>query len=202
MLIIRHRVNSIQELNLIPPSQGVEIDLRFSTQGVYLQHDLKCEGDLLKDWVKHFSHELLILNVKEDGLESEVLKILDSHGVSNFFFLDQPAPSLFKAAAKGTPVAFRISDFEGAPFTIQGGSNWLWIDSFTGDWTHLERALSFAHENNLKTCLVSPELQGRTTTMETQNIKEILQKSEKQLNAVCTKNPEIWYDSPQPKKFA
>ncbi len=192
MIIIRHRINSVQELRLIPKHQGVEIDLRLSANGIYLQHDAKSEGELFKEWVKEYSHKIIILNVKEDGLENQILEILKDNQIENFFFLDQPAPSLFRSAAKGTPIAYRTSDLEGIPFITNAESNWLWIDSFSGDWSHLESAILFAEQAALKTCLVSPELQGRSNILEIQEIIRTLLKMNSQLTAVCTKVQANW----------
>lgn len=192
MLIIRHRINSVQELRLIPKHQGVEIDLRLSADGIYLQHDAKSEGELFKEWIEEYCHEIIILNVKEDGLENQILDILKENQIKNFFFLDQPAPSLIRSAAQGTPIAYRTSDLEGLPFIASAESNWLWIDSFSGDWSHLESAILFAEQAALKTCLVSPELQGRSNILEIQEIKRTLFEMNFQLTAVCTKVQANW----------
>jgi hypothetical protein len=165
-----------------------------SPKGIYLQHDAKCEGELFKEWLNEYSHEFMVLNVKEDGLENQVLEIVKERRIKKFFFLDQPAPSLFRSAALGTPIAYRASDLEGLPHITSVESNWLWIDSFSGDWGHLEGAVLFAREVGLKTCLVSPELQGRSDVLEIQTIKKTLAKMKSQLNAVCTKVQSNWDD--------
>ena len=192
MLIIRHRINSVRELKLVPSHQGVEIDLRLSPRGIYLQHDARSEGELFKEWINEYSHEFIILNVKEDGLENQILDIINARKIKNFFFLDQSAPSLIRTAALGTPIAYRTSDLEGLPIITSVGSNWLWIDSFSGDWSHLEGAILFAREAGLRTCLVSPELQGRGNILEIQAIKKSLVKMKSQLTAVCTKVQANW----------
>lgn len=192
MIIVSHRVNSIQDLNSVPNYQGVEIDLRRSPKGIYLQHEANGDGELFIEWIKGYAHELLILNVKEDGLESQLLEIVEKKQIRNFFFLDQPFPTLLRSAALGMPVAYRTSDLEKLPIITNAESNWLWIDSFSGDWKHLEGAIHFATDMGLKTCLVSPELQGRNNIFEIQAIKNILANMAYQLTAVCTKVPAQW----------
>ena len=42
---------------------------------IYIMIHLK-EGELFKKWIKNFNHRLIVLNVKEEGLEKKILKIL------------------------------------------------------------------------------------------------------------------------------
>ena len=70
MIIIKHRVNSSKELKQLDKNFGVEIDLRSNDKDVYLHHDpFKRESYLKMD--KNFNHKLIVLNVKEEGLEKK-----------------------------------------------------------------------------------------------------------------------------------
>ena len=55
----------------------------------------------------------LILNVKEEGLETRLLAMMAEHEIEDFFFLDQSFPFLVKTARTGERrCAVRVSEFE------------------------------------------------------------------------------------------
>ena len=74
MEIIVHRVNSINKLKKIPKTFGAEIDLRAYKSKIILNHEPFKSGDTLDDFLKNYNHGTLILNIKEDGIENEVIK--------------------------------------------------------------------------------------------------------------------------------
>ena len=86
MIIIKHRVNTSKELKKVDKDFGVEIDLRsIIKQYTYITIHLKRK--LFSNWVKNFNHKLVVLNVKEEGLEKKILKILRRNKVEIFFFM-------------------------------------------------------------------------------------------------------------------
>lgn len=194
MKIIRHRVNTSEDLRKIPKQYGVEIDLRWSHDaGIYLSHDPNSPGEVFRDWLESYDHGTLILNVKEDGIEQEIIGLLDSFSINEFFFLDQPFPTLIKCIINKVPSAIRISEYEDFPKSLPGTPEWLWVDSFTGSWKHLTTSLETAANSNIKICVVSPELQGRSDIAELNDIKTKIGDLWKMDSLfVCTKNPENW----------
>lgn len=192
--VISHRRNSIEELLMTPSTFGVEVDLRWSRDdGIYLAHDPGSRGVSFEPWLKHFKHQTLILNVKEDGLEGEILDSLEKFEVHDFFFLDQPFPTLLKSLKMDIPCAVRISEHETIPTNLPETPSWIWADSFTGDWSHLIPHLENLEKSNSYICLVSPELQGRQSTEELSTITKIVKPYEKLKKlSVCTKFPEVW----------
>ena len=86
MKYIAHRINTVSQLVDVPSKFGVEIDIRSSSEGLYLSHDPFVKGEIFKQWLKHYRHEILILNVKEDGLEEKILDELLAHSINNYFF--------------------------------------------------------------------------------------------------------------------
>jgi len=194
MKIIRHRVNSSEDLLMIPRKYGIEIDLRWSHDaGIYLSHDPNSPGEAFRDWLESYNHGTLILNVKEDGLEQEILELMNSFSISDYFFLDQPTPTLIKCIMNKVSTAIRVSEYEDFPKSLPGTPEWLWVDSFTGSWKHLITSLKLAANSNMKICIVSPELQGRNSSSELKEIKSIVgDLQETDFVFVCTKNPENW----------
>ncbi len=195
---IKHRVNSIAALSQLPEIFGAEIDLRLRQNGeVYVAHDVDQEGPLLSEWISGYQHSTLVLNVKSDGLESGICELLQEHGISDYFFLDQPFPTFLKSVKQKIICAVRVSEFEVIPKNLENELTWIWTDSFTGDWSHLLPTLDFVKEQNLNICLVSPELQGRFSSDEITEIKNVLQSSNYfQEVSICTKFPELWESEP------
>ncbi len=194
MILISHRRNLIEELKNTPKKYGVEIDIRTRGKDLIINHDPYKKGVLLKEWLEFYDHSLLILNVKEDGLEEELLDLLNKKKIKNYFFLDQAMPSLIKYALLGEKkCAIRISEFESLETVnnFAGKLDWVWMDCFTKFiiTKDMEERL---HELNFKICLVSPELQGRNAEKEIPSTLSFLKQNKIEIDAVCTKMPDLW----------
>ena len=87
MHTILHRINTIALLEKTPPNFGVEIDIRSNGKSLILHHDPFEQGELFEDWIRLFHHGTLILNVKEEGLESPLLKLMNQYKINDFLFL-------------------------------------------------------------------------------------------------------------------
>ena len=114
MYIIKHRQNlthdNIHNKNLI---SGVEIDTRIHQKNLVLSHDPFMDGIKLKKWVKKYKHELLIVNVKEEGLEEYLIEIFENSKISNYFILDETVPFIIKYCNSGfSKFALRVSKWE------------------------------------------------------------------------------------------
>ena len=192
MIIVEHRKNLKTELNSVNKNHGVEIDLRLSHGELVLAHDPYSPGEKFSDWIQGFDHALLILNVKEEGLEGNILKELNEKSIDKYFFLDQALPSIVKSIGLKHSVAARISEFEKFTWTPEFAPSWIWIDCFSGNWNYLDQELERISELNVKTCLVSPELQGRNDPSEVKNLKSILNNHNFRPDAVCTKESKKW----------
>jgi len=193
MKIYSHRVNTISALEKIDPAYGVEIDLRSKNDSLILAHDPFVEGELFSEWLKYWRGQSLILNVKEDALENSILGHLSQYGASDFFFLDQSYPSIRRTINMGvTKVATRVSDFEDLETSLKSGSDWVWLDSFSGDWEYLKEAVPALSKNGQSTCLVSPELQRVDSARELKTLQEMIEVNSLEISSVCTKVPRNW----------
>ena len=193
MKIYSHRVNAISALVKIDPTLGVEIDLRTNNGALILSHEPLVEGVLFSEWLKHWRGQALILNVKEDGLEKVILEQLSEYGISDFFFLDQSYPSIRRTINMGlTKVATRVSDFEDLETALKSGSDWVWLDSFSGNWEYLKESVPALAKNRQKTCLVSPELQRANSSVELTLLQEMIFGNSLAITSVCTKTPGSW----------
>lgn len=193
MKIYKHRVNKMRDLERLSPEFGAEIDLRLYFGELILQHDPFKAGELFSEWLKVWNGHSLILNVKECGIEEMVLQLLAEKGISDFFFLDQSYPIIRQMISNGnSKVATRVSDFEDIETASKSGSDWVWLDSFSGNWSYLKDIAPMLRKNSQQTCLVSPELQRLEIDAEVIMLKNILLDNEIQVSAVCTKNVELW----------
>lgn len=191
MLKVFHRVNTVAQLAKVDYSCGIEVDLRANADDIYLAHDPFTQGELLSNLLQKYDHRLIILNVKEDGLEDRAMQLLAKYHIEEYFFLDQPFPTLRKNSILGRNCAVRVSENEPIPHQVKD-MTWIWVDSFTGDWSHLVETADFARNKSLKTCLVSPELHGRSGKEEIIAMKELLHNAGLSADAVCTKFPGEW----------
>ena len=195
MDIIHHRCNSIDKLISVNTDLGVEVDVRSFGERLILNHDPYKDSQSFDDWLSNFKHKILILNVKEEGLEERILKLMIKHSIENFFFLDQSFPFLMKTILRGeSRTSIRISEYESieTALKLSGKVNWIWIDFFNCLPIDYESYFKLK-EGGFKLCLVSPELQGHPIS-KIYDLKKELNLKKIILDAVCTKKPNLWKD--------
>lgn len=193
---IQHRVNKISDLSQVDKDCGVEIDLRSDVSRsaeIHLSHDPWVRGDSFTDWLNEFKslkiRGPLILNTKEDGLESRILEMLSKANIENYFFLDTTLPTLVKFAIKhkNSKFAVRVSSYESvqAAQSFKGKVDWVWVDCFDGLPLSPEEIKPL--KSDFKMCLVSPELQGKSLES-ISKFKSLVA----HVDAICTKSPLSW----------
>jgi hypothetical protein len=194
MLIVQHRVNSSAALAATPKEFGVELDIRSDVSGLYLAHDPFVSGERFEAFLDDYTHQLLVLNVKEEGLEDRVEELLGQRGISSYFFLDQSLPFLIKRGLKGhLRQAARMSEYESIDSVrrISKFCDWAWVDFFyepSFDRDAIEQVQSLG----LKICLVSPELHGAHREHEAAVLAQQVKNCGLKIEAVCTKFPGVW----------
>jgi hypothetical protein len=191
MLFIQHRVNTAAQLATVPTEYGVELDLRDRGERLILQHDPFADGEDFDQYLKHYRHGLMILNVKSERIEPRVLELVQAANVPDYFFLDCSFPMIRWLVARGERrIAVRFSEFEPVESTLAlaGQVDWVWVDCFTrmpltpNVYGRLKGA-------DFKLCAVSPELQGRPVETIAAYAAELRPYP---MDAVCTKRPELW----------
>ena len=162
MEVIIHRVNTISKLKSIQPIYGTEIDIRSSGSNLILSHDPFKSGDKLEDYVDEYKNSTLILNIKEAGIEKDVLNIIKGRPhVKKYFLLDTDFPYIYKASKKGERnLAIRFSECESIETlkNFSGIVDYVWIDTFMK--LPIEDK-NIPVLNKFKKCLVCPERWGR-----------------------------------------
>tara|TARA_B100000686_G_C16537779_1_gene835759 strand:- start:311 stop:892 length:582 start_codon:yes stop_codon:yes gene_type:complete len=184
MEIIIHRINKLDELKKLPHNFGVEIDIRSKDSKLILNHEPFKNGCNFIDYIENYKHGTLVLNIKEAGIENEVLKIVKSKSIKSFFLLDVEMPYLYSSSKSGNKnIAVRLSEFESIK-TVEYFKNlvdWIWIDTVN--------ILPIKNEtlpiiSNFKSCLVCPERWGRKDDIKA--YKKTLRELNYEPNAVMT----------------
>ena len=193
MEIISHRVNTISQLKNLDILLGVEVDIRANEKDLIIGHDPFSEYVNLKEWLSFYKHGTLVLNVKENGLEEELLKTMTSFNIKNFFILDQSFPYTIRTIKKGeSRCAVRLSEYESinTVLNLKGKLDWVWIDFFTKFPLDFKEYKTLK-KNNFKLCIVSPELQGHkhSTCLD---FKNLIKDQNMFFDAVCTKKINFW----------
>tara|TARA_B100000795_G_scaffold178503_1_gene135001 strand:+ start:39107 stop:39694 length:588 start_codon:yes stop_codon:yes gene_type:complete len=194
MQIIAHRINTKKLLEATSINFGVEVDIRSDGKNLIIHHDPMTQGEYFKDWILAYKHGTLILNVKEEGLEEALIKLMDQHSIYDYFFLDQSFPFLRKTALMGeTRCAVRVSEYENieTALSLSGMIDWVWVDCFN------KFPLSYKDSQRLmdagfKICFVSPELQGRSDTSHISQFRYDIELLGIEGDAICTKYPDLW----------
>jgi hypothetical protein len=190
MKIFKHRINTITDLALTSKEWGVELDIRTNGKDLILHHDPFETGDLFEMYLQNYSHSGIILNTKEEGLESCLVDMMKEHSIEDYFFLDLSLPFLIKTVNKGCKkVAVRYSEYEPIEYVkkFEGLAEWVWVDCFNKNILR-EDVLDYL-KLHFKICLVSPELQSHPVEW-IEEFKFAYKNFD--IDAVCTKQPILW----------
>jgi hypothetical protein len=187
MMFIAHRINTVEELRNVPVEYGVEIDLRDRGDRLILQHEPFTDGEDFEEYLRHYRHGLMILNIKSERIEMRVLALVRKYNIKKYFFLDSSFPMIVHLAKHNVRrVAVRFSEFEAieTALAMKGLVQWVWVDCFTRlpidakTWRRLK-------DVGFRLCLVSPELQGRKD--EIAAYRDRLKQEGIAFDAICTK---------------
>jgi hypothetical protein len=192
MQYVAHRINTLTQLQQIPPEYGIEIDLRDHGQRLVLQHDpFAGEGSVdFEDLLQCYQHGLMIVNVKSERIEHRVLELVKKYRVQEYFFLDSSFPMIRTLIRAGERrIAARFSEFEPleSVLALAGQIDWVWVDCFSR--LPLTPAIYAALKQHFSLCIVSPELQGRSVDTIPEFCDEL---SQYEVDAICTKRPDLW----------
>ena len=186
MLIIRHRVNTIEELIKTPEKYGVEIDVRAYENNLILNHEPYKPGDNLEDYLKNCENRFIIFNIKEAGIEKEVIELAGKNNIKDYFLLDVEFPFIYQSTRQGfRKIAIRFSEAEPIEMALaqKGYLDWVWVDTNTKlplnkkTYRKLKKA-------EFKICLVCPERWGRSENIE--DYINYMKENNIGLNAVMT----------------
>jgi len=183
LIIIKHRVNSIKEIN---PKFGLGTDIHNYNNKLVLAHDHPNEQSTkLEDFITYVpKNSLLAINIKNEEVEAELKIILSRSKTTNYFTFDWPISSLHKAISHDLNCAFRLSEYEK---DIIPNCSWVWLDSFNEIWYDADFLISLK-KYGIKLAIVSRELHNRKSDIN--KVKDIVNAVE--VDAICTDMPEFW----------
>ena len=161
MELIIHRINKINNLKKIPFHYGVEIDIRSYKSNLILNHEPYKNGDKLSDYLEEYKHGTIVLNIKQTGIEDDVLNLIKKYKIKSYFLLDVEMPYFYNSIMnRKKNLAVRYSEYEDIKNAKNfiNKVNWVWIDTVTKlpiDNSIIKVLKKF------KSCLVCPERWGR-----------------------------------------
>ncbi len=161
MIIVRHRINTIKELNTVPEKYGVEIDVRGYKDKLVLNHKPLQPGELLEKYLQHFQHRFIMFNIKETGVEEETIALAEKYNVQDYLLMDVEFDFIYKASRQGfKKIAIRYSEEECLDTVLKykGKIDWVWMNTFTK--LPLDEKV-VEHLRGFKVGLVCPERWGR-----------------------------------------
>lgn len=145
---------------------GLETDIRDHAGQLVISHDPPVNGDLLlfDDLLDHYCRSgggILAINVKADGLQSELDRAVTKHRIPSdrYFVFDMAVPDALGYLARGIPCFTRESEVEPVPAFLDQAAG-LWLDCFKEDWIS-EDVIRRHVDAGRRVALVSPELHGR-----------------------------------------
>lgn len=171
MKILSHRGywNNTQEKNTtiafnrsFDSGYGTETDVRDIAGRLVISHDMPFGDELdFDEFLKLLKGRSLplALNVKCDGLVTELVKVIRRHEVDDWFVFDMAVPDMKSYLLAGVPVFTRMSEVELQPVCLERSVG-VWLDSFDGDW-YDNSVIEELLELNKRVCIVSPELHQR-----------------------------------------
>ncbi len=174
-------------------SFGTETDIRDFQGELVISHDIADENSISAKVFFEIYNEYdntltLALNIKADGLQIKLKKLLEECNIKNYFVFDMSVPDGLQYLKDKVKVFTRVSEYEKEPSFYDEACG-VWLDEFKGHWVDKETIKKHI-KNNKQICIVSPDLHKREYKKEWQDYKDI----EKELGInnlmICTDYPE------------
>jgi hypothetical protein len=174
---------------------GLETDIRDLNGKLVVSHDMPLSDSAIpiEKLLEHYSSRgctsTLGLNIKSDGLQNSLLRLLEAYKIENYFVFDMSIPDGLGYQRLKMPTFIRESDLESYP-KLKRETQGVWLDELRTPWINATIIKELAAETQA-VCIVSPELHGRPHISQWEEIKKALQlgcPSSKLM--ICTDFPE------------
>ncbi len=194
--------NSLESFaNAFQNGFGIELDLRDFDSQIVISHDLPCANAIkLKqlfglyndffDLANSAINPPLALNIKADGLQILLQKLLEKYRIKNYFCFDMSVPDMRYFAKSGLKFFTRQSEIEPNP-ALYDKANGVWCDEFYFHWISKRTILGHLAQNK-QVAIVSPELHKREYKSVWREYRAILESNALQNNPnifLCTDFP-------------
>lgn len=174
---------------------GTETDIRDFNGELVISHDppeRKFKHITVSDFFKIYKSIgeglQLALNIKSDGLQEKLFKLIKDYDITNYFVFDMSIPDTIGYLKNNTKFFTRQSEFEIDP-SLYSQADGIWMDEFNSSWIE-EKKIQNHILNGKKVCIVSPELHKRDFNIEWNNYKSIFLKDTDDNISFCTDLPE------------
>lgn len=143
---------------------GTETDIRDSGSTLVISHDIPLQSAMnVEDFFDLYQSEgqglPLALNIKSDGLQTELKRMLSRYEIQNYFVFDMSVPDGLRYLADEFQMYTRQSEYEKEP-SFYHQAQGVWLDEFNIPWI-CSNVLDTHLENHKRISIVSPELHGR-----------------------------------------
>jgi len=143
---------------------GIETDFRDLNGDLVVSHDLPGDdvmpiSELVHLFKSTCNDGLMALNIKADGLQLLVKKMVECSGMKNYFAFDMSVPDMRGYFSEGIPTFTRLSEYEQTPSFLDLSIG-VWLDAFESQWYDIE-LINHLIKKNKQIAIVSSELHGR-----------------------------------------
>ena len=143
---------------------GTETDIRDYNSKLVISHDMATKDSiLLEEFFEIYCNNdkklPLALNIKADGLQTELINLITKYEIENYFVFDMSVPDGVQYLAHKLNVFTRKSEYEIHPAYYEESIG-IWLDEFKDNWITLNEIKSHLLKGK-KVCIVSPELHRR-----------------------------------------
>lgn len=175
---------------------GTETDIRDFQGELVISHDIP-ENNCLSareffEIYCQFDMNLpLALNIKSDGLQIKLKKLLEEYQINNYFVFDMSIPDGLQYLKSYINVFTRQSEYEHIPSFYEAAQG-VWLDEFQNHWIS-EDVIREHIQANKRVCIVSPDLHKRDYVKEWAEYKNIDKKLVEEYGVdltICTDFPE------------
>ena len=199
MKIISHRGiwNSVKEQNRVSSliyslkkGYGVEFDIRDYNSKIMISHDLPNKNsENLENLFKKINDNknCLLMNIKSDGLQIKLKKLLKKYKIRNYFVFDMSIPDTLSYIKFNIKFLTRISKYEN-DLSLVKKSHGIWLDQFDKNFISFKK-INFFYKLNKNIFIVSPELHGRSYMQNWKLLKKISIKIPNAKIFLCTDFP-------------
>ena len=172
---------------------GTELDVRDYCGKLVVSHDIADSTCLefskfLKIYCEYDRELCLAINVKADGLHSELLSLFKKYNVEKYFLFDMSIPDALGYLNNKMNIFSRQSEFETIP-SLYEQTDGVWMDEFNGHWITAQEVNRHLN-NGKKVCIVSPELHQRDHISVWKDYKGLSKANNAEKLMLCTDYPE------------
>jgi glycerophosphoryl diester phosphodiesterase len=172
---------------------GTETDVRDRQGQLVISHDIAGSSAMpIEDFFAIYratgKRLPLALNIKADGLQQDLKRLLLAYDIQDYFVFDMAVPDGLLYARQDFLTYTRHSEFETSPayYDLADG---VWLDEFEGHW--ITDSVIKAHLAKGKSlCIVSPDLHKRDNTQEWKHYRELEKSIGRNRLMLCTDFPE------------